>query len=273
LDVLLPQCDALGVELLIGDSTGKGIPADLLPSGTQLRHIVVPGASVFELRARATAEARGRIVAWTEDHCIPATDWCEKILEAHEREPDAGAVGGAVLNGSQDELMDWSNFLCTFGPFVPPMTRTPQRGPTIANISFRRDALPTGPIRDGWIETKILAALSSAGRIRFDDRLQVTHVQSHGFWQTFAAHFHNGRSTTGMLGDTLADSIRKELIAHCLVIPHELVLTAVRPLYGNRSIPWVRHLPLMYGLGVAFAAGEFVGLMTRSAGRSPQLLE
>ncbi len=272
-DSLLPQCDALGAELLFADSTGAGLPDQLPTAGTRLSHIVILGASVFELRARATAEARGQIIAWTEDHCIPAPDWCKKILEAHECDPDAGALGGAVLNGSQDRSLDWANFLCTFGPFVPPMTRLPGRAPSVANLSLRRDALPSGPIRAGWVETKVLAELTNSGRVRFDDGPRVTHVQSWGFPRTFAAHFHNGRSTTGMLGDTMPAVTRLWLIATSFLIPAKFLISAVRPLAGKRSIPWVRHLPSMFGLALAFAAGEVIGLVTGNAGRSPEFLE
>ena len=133
LDSLLPQCEALGAELLIADSTGECLPRPLPQSLSRIRHIALPGASVFDLRAKATAEATGEIVVWTEDHCIPAADWCQKIHLAHERNPDAEIVGGAVVNGSPDSSIDWSNFLCTFGPLVPPITRAPtKRAPAVA---------------------------------------------------------------------------------------------------------------------------------------------
>jgi hypothetical protein len=273
LDVLLPQCNALGAELLIPDATGQGLPSGLCTSGAQLRTIHVPGASVFELRARATAEARGSIVAWTEDHCIPAPDWCRHVLDAHERHPEAAAIGGAVLNGSCGCVADWANFLCTFSPFLPPITRSTTRMPAVANVSFRRDALPEGPIRPDWIETRLLAELSAAGRLRFDDGPQVTHVQSWGFRRTFAAHFHNGRSTGGLLADALEPAVRRSRIARSYRTPYEVAFTAVRPLIGRPSIPWLRCLPMICGLAFAFTAGELAGLMTRSAGRSPHLLE
>ena len=49
-----------------------------------------------ELRAIGIAHSRGELVAVTEDHCIPAEDWFERIVAAH-RGPYA-AVGGAVEN-------------------------------------------------------------------------------------------------------------------------------------------------------------------------------
>jgi len=274
LEILLPQCDAFGAELLIGDSTGEALP-DLLPRlYCQIRHIVMPGASVFDLRAKATAEAAGEIVAWTEDHCRPAPDWCAKICEAHARHPDSDIVGGAVVNGSREDPMDWANFLCTFGPFIPPFDRPPKkRAPAVANLSMKRRAIPSGAIRAGFIEIVCQPRLLAAGSVWFDDGIQVTHVQSWGFWRTFAAHFHNGRSTTGLLADTVPAWVRFRQMLICFLMPAELMRTSITPLLGRGPVPWGRHLPLMFALAVAFSAGEFVGLVEKGAGRSPHFLE
>jgi hypothetical protein len=229
---------------------------------------------VFDLRARATGEATGKIIAWIEDHCVPASDWCRKICEAHDKHPDAEMVGGAVINGSSDRAIDWSNFLCTFGPFVPPLTRAPaNRAPAVANLSMKSRAVPSNPIRAGFIEIACGASLLSAGRVRFDDSIVVTHIQSWGFWGTFAAHFHNGRSTTGLLADSILRWKRVRQIAICFLMPVELIRTSVTPLLGKAGVPWGRNLPLMFALAVAFSAGEFVGLVTKGPGRSPHFLE
>ena len=274
LESLLPQCEALGAELVISDSTGECLPHPLPHSFSKIRHLALPGASVFDLRAKATGEATGEIVAWTEDHCVPAPDWCQKIREAHDRLPDADIIGGAVANGSQDSPIDWSNFLCTFGPFIPPMGRPPKnRAPAVANLSIKRRALPSVPIRAGFIEIACEARLLSAGRIRFDDSILVTHIQSWGFWGTFAAHFHNGRSTTGLLADALSPARRLRQMIVCFLMPLELMRTSVTPLVGKPGVPWGRNLPLMFALALAFSVGELVGLVGNGAGRSPHFLE
>ena len=274
LESLLPQCETLGAELVISDSTGECLPHPLPHSFSKIRHLALPGASVFDLRAKATGEATGEIVAWTEDHCVPAPDWCQKIREAHDRHPAADIIGGAVANGSQDSPIDWSNFLCTFGPFIPPMGRPPKnRAPAVANLSIKRRALPSVPIRAGFIEIACEARLLSAGRIRFDDSILVTHIQSWGFWGTFAAHFHNGRSTTGLLADALSPARRLRQMIVCFLMPIELMRTSVTPLLGKPGVPWGRNLPLMFALALAFSVGELVGLAGNGAGRSPHFLE
>lgn len=258
----------------MGDSTGEGLPDPLPGSLEGVRCVVVYGASIFDLRAKCTEVAEGEIVAWTEDHCRPAADWCARILDAHRAQPDALAIGGAVVNGSTSSAMDWANFLCTFAPFVPPLD-PPRIGrvPAAANISFKRCALPEGPLAPGQLELSLEAELWSKRKIVFDERIQVTHIQSWGFFGTPRAHFHNGRSTTGLraAGMTLAQRLGRMLV--CGVLPLEILRTVLTPLLGKPKIPYLRCLPLIAGLALAHSAGEFTGLLRRGAGESPLKLE
>jgi hypothetical protein len=235
---------------------------------------VVPGASIFDLRAKCTEAARGEIVAWTEDHCRPSEDWCARILEAHQAQPHAYAMGGAIMNGSTTNLMDWANFLCTFAPFLPPLDRSRiGRVPAAANISFKRCAIPAGSLAAGWIELALEADLWSKRKIGFDERILVSHVQSWGFWGTPRAHFHNGRSTTGLRAGQLSLGRRVGRMLVCCVLPLEILRTVIVPLIGKARVPYVRCLPLITGLALAHSAGEFTGLLLRGAGRSPLELE
>ncbi len=274
LEILAPQCRALNAELLVGDSTGVGLPGRLPDLLRDVCSVIVPGASIFDLRAKCTEIAQGEIVAWTEDHCHPAIDWCARILDAHREQPHALAIGGAVVNGSTDSAMDWANFLCTFAPFLPPLDSSRiGRVPAAANISFKRSALPAPPVAPGRIELTLEADLWSQRKIGFDDRIRVTHVQSWGFWGTPRAHFHNGRSTTGLRAGnmTLAQRLGRMLV--CGVLPLEILRTVLTPLLGKPGIPYLRCFPLIAGLAVAHSAGEFTGLLLGGAGASPLKLE
>ena len=103
LAVLEPQVAAVGGEIIVGDGHGAALDAARVAASDRLSWIRIPGASVFELRARAVEAARGEIIALTEDHCIVGADWCAQILEAFRRNPDAMGVTGPVLNGSTDQ--------------------------------------------------------------------------------------------------------------------------------------------------------------------------
>lgn len=264
LAVLEPQIAAIGGEIIVGDGHGEALDAAKAASSERLSWIRVPGASVFELRARGVEQARGEIVAMTEDHVVVGENWCAKILEAFAQHPDAAVVSGPVLNGSTDKLMDWANFLHTFGPFYPPVNHEQDdRCPPIANIAFRRSAIGSGPIRAGWLELELNPRLFFEGRVYVSDDLTVTHVQSHGFWLTLRSHFDNGRSTTGLRSQPSRRGPG----------PWTLFRTGLGAMGGIKKLtPAARaSLPLMFVLSCCHAAGEAVGALA-GPGRSPSRL-
>jgi hypothetical protein len=264
LAVLEPQVAALGGEILVGDGHGDALDAAKASSSERLRWIRLPGASVFELRARAAAQARGDIIAMTEDHCLVGADWCARIVDVFQQHPDADVVSGPVLNGSMDKLMDWANFLQTFGPFFPPVNRDQDdRCPPVANVAFRRSVVGSGPIATGWIELELNPRLFADGRCHLDDGLTVTHVQSHGFWRTMLSHFDNGRSTTGLRTQPWSN----------VQAPWKRFWRALGAMGGIKKLtPGVRaSVPLMFVLSCCQSAGEAAGVLA-GPGRSPSRL-
>jgi hypothetical protein len=273
LEVLAPQVAAVGGEIIVGDGhwgegegEGREPQFDLSAGAGQddLSLFRIPGASVFELRARAVERARGDIVALTEDHCLVGSDWCRQILDAFSSNPDVMAVTGPVLNGSTDRLIDQANFLHTFASCVPPVSRTQiDRCPPSANVAFRRCAIGSGPIPAGHIELAISPRLFRERLFHVHDAITVTHVQSHGFWLTLRAHFDNGRSTTGLHRVPLT---RRQL-------PWSPLRGALRAMSPEaRATPAVRgSLPLMFLLSCCHAAGEVAGIIA-GPGRSPARL-
>ena len=264
LEVLEPQVAAVGGEIIVGDGHGEALDAAKVASSERLSWVRMPGASVFELRARAAERARGDIIAMTEDHVLVAHDWCAQVLEAFERNPGADSVTGPVLNGSTGSLIDWANFLHTFGAFYPPVNR--HQGylcPPVANFAFRRSVLGPGPIATGWLELELNPRLFLEGRCHVSDGLTATHVQSHGFWGTLRAHYDNGRSTTGLRAR--ADERGRG--------PWKLFRQGLDAMGGTRKLtPAARaSLPLMFVLSCCHAAGEAVGVRA-GPGESPARL-
>jgi hypothetical protein len=264
LEVLEPQVSDVGGELIVGDGHGEALPPDHLARSRCVSWIRLPGASVFELRARAAERARSDVVAITEDHCVVAADWCAEILRGFALNPEALGLTGPVSNGSREHLIDWANFLHTFADVLPPCDwKSRTRCPPNANLAYRRSAFPAGALPPGWMELTLNPRLYVQGRFAFHEPMAVTHVQSHGFWRTLRAHFDNGRSTTGLHPTRLS---RRQL-------PWTLHRNTLRALAGRqRRDPVIRaSLPLLFLLSCCHALGETIGILA-GPGRSPARL-
>jgi GT2 family glycosyltransferase len=78
-------------------------PADTIPAGPMIRIIRQPNAGPSAARNRGVAEARGKLIAFTDDDCLPTPAWLESLVTAHRQCPDA-LVGGITFNGLTDDV-------------------------------------------------------------------------------------------------------------------------------------------------------------------------
>lgn len=275
LDSLWGQAMALGAEVLLLDGHGEGLPPDLPARYPGAIRLTRPGASVFALRALGLRAARGEIIAMTEDHCVVPPDWCRRLLDAHRRYPHAAAVGGAVDNGATARLIDWANYFVAHSP-----TMAPIRGGEAemisaqAGMAVKRRAIAAALPAHGLVEMLFLRALRDRGEILVADAgILVHHVQSHGFWKSFAIHYHNGRSIAGFRRPALGPWGRMARLAGALLLPGFLPLRAAAAVLRKRRFrrELLLSAPLIVALACCHAAGEIVGSCA-GPGTSPERL-
>lgn len=268
LDSFRREAEEVGAEIVIAD--GSGLPAPPASEvGAAVRWIEQPGAAVFALYARALGEARGEIVATTEDHCTVRPGWVGAILRAHSDHPEAAAIGGAIENGSTGSLLDWASYFITQGPHMAPLgDREVAVTTNEADVSYKLRAVQAADDNHGLGFMAILhnRGLAERGeRLRVDDRMVVDHFQSIGVGPTAAIHFHNGRSIAGFRrrrGMTDEDWFR---LAASLLIPAYRMVRTYRTLWRKgrlrgtllASLPWAIWLEYCQGVGhlVGYATG------------------
>jgi len=277
LDSVYVQTRALGAELIVVDGHGQGLCEDHGYAG--VRWLRRPGNTVFQLRAIGLAEARGEVVAVTEDHCRVAPDWCEQVLRAHRENPHAAVIGCVVDNGAVDSLWDRASFFISGGAFLPPIANGER--PTIAgqaNISYKRWALPENLPPHGIVESDYTRDLRGSGRILIsDDRLVVVHVLPLGALGNCLIHYHDGRTSAGFARAKLG---RAQCIYHVLrallmplrVAKDSLRITA-RMVVRKPAYRWqaLMSWPLIVVILHFHAAGELMGYLY-GPGNSPHRL-
>ena len=97
-----------------------------------------------ELRAIGMDLATGAIVSIIEDHCLVQPGWFGEILKAHGK--GYQAVGGTVVNGSVERVIDWAVFFCEYSAVMPPVPYGRVPGITGNNASYRASPrFSTGP--------------------------------------------------------------------------------------------------------------------------------
>ncbi|MGH7634588.1 MAG: hypothetical protein ACRENC_12710, partial [Gemmatimonadaceae bacterium] len=187
------EVESVGAELLVLDGTNLPPPSpDLI--GPNVRWISKPGESVMRLRALGYPEARGAIVAVSEDHVRVPVGWAAAILECHAEHPEAAAIGGAVDNGVSRSYVEWADFFCGHDREIPPLGRAQRVGLIgLSNVSYKRGVLeqlkPLAGI--GVNDAVFQRELARAGAtLLVDDRIGCEHEQDINFQNATRVLYH-----------------------------------------------------------------------------------
>jgi glycosyltransferase involved in cell wall biosynthesis len=220
---------------------------------------------VPELRAIGIAHSRGDVVAVTEDHCIPAEDWFERIVARH-RGPYA-AVGGAVENAATERLVDWAVFLCEYSRYVNPVPRGVTDDIPGNNVAYKREAL--AHIQDlldaGRWEHFLHWRLQEAGLELCSDPANVVHHRkSFTIREFLEQRFHYGRSFAGMRVEGGPFWRRLMFAFGSPILPPLLLGRIADRLFRRRRhrLIFLRSCPLLALFTLSWTAGELIGYLT-----------
>jgi hypothetical protein len=276
LDSLYQQAEALGAEIILVDETGRGLPDGTQCPFPKVVRLVKPGLSVYQLRAEGLARAGGDLVAITEDHCRPAPDWCQRILEAHREHPEAAMIGGGVENGARDSVVNWASYFLGNGICMPPVdTAFQDKSALQVSVAYKRRVVPKDIPEYGYMEWQLNQDLIRQGeRVIADDRIRVEHVQHFHFFEACAIHYHSARSVAAFRRLRIGALERLARIAACFPMPLLLLLLIVCCVVRKgRNLGWLAvSTPMIAVLAVCRAAGAFAGLVA-GPGQSPMRLQ
>jgi GT2 family glycosyltransferase len=108
LDALSTQTAVYRLEVIVVDdgSTDASEVATVVAPHPRARLVRTPGDGPAAARNEGARRARGAILCFTDDDCVPQFDWAERLAEAIERGADAVAgttlsAGGALADASE----------------------------------------------------------------------------------------------------------------------------------------------------------------------------
>ncbi len=153
-----------------------------------------PGAGAFRLRALGVAQARGGLVALTEDHCTAAPGWLEGLRAAHAA--GRAVVGGVVENGHAATPHGRALYWCEYAAEMPPLPDGP--APILSGVNVAYDCEALHACRETWqelfYESEVHAALQRAGhRLHRVASAVVTSHLAFSFRQAMAHLYRGGR--------------------------------------------------------------------------------
>lgn len=79
-----------------------------------LREVKILNTNLANSRNIGLREVKGDLVLMTDDDARPFPDWIEKMAQAHAQYPNAGVIGGSVVDASGDTLLSRIADVTTF---------------------------------------------------------------------------------------------------------------------------------------------------------------
>jgi hypothetical protein len=264
LDSLVDQADAS--EVIVPWDGSHGPSAALQRDYPSVEFVPVgPGKLTFaQLRAQGIARAAGDVIAITEDHFTPASDWAQQILEAH-RAPYP-AIGGAVDKDTPDGVLSWAFYLADYLRYLDP-AEGPSPHLTDGNVSYKREALRK--IQSLWAtefhENVVHAALTAGGQpLWLSPRIVVRQKRAMTLRAAVRDRYAFGRLFGSTRVEGMPASARLKLTVICLLLPAVLLMRIASHVVRTRRYTgaFLRALPALLLISTVWAWGELVGYLT-----------
>jgi hypothetical protein len=267
LEALAEQEGDVRAEVILADCTGPATVAAVRERFPTVRVLAYDEPkSVPWLRAAGLREARARLVAVTEDHCVPRPDWYRRIIEVHDRTGWA-AVGGGVENDSTTRAVDWAVFFCEYHQHMSPVPEGPSDFIPGMNVAYDMTALE--PMRsvfeEGLWENFLHDRLRAAGHtIGMDPSIVVGHRKHFTIPMFLSERYNYSRSFAGMRVAGAPLRTRLAWAAGSLLLPGLLVGRLTSNVIRRRMhVGWyVRSFPLVVLFSITWSIGELVGYLT-----------
>jgi glycosyltransferase involved in cell wall biosynthesis len=221
--------------------------------------------TVPDLRRRGVEEANGELVAIIEEHCLAASDWLARAIEAYAG-GDYGVVGGPVVDYNYKRLRDWVVYFCEYNNYFPPWREGEWHDLGSANIAYSRALLLK--YRDllgaGYWEAALHPRLMADGvKFRPAPAMVVYHHGPFNYGYYLRQRYWFSRAFAGARSRHVPAS-RK--LAYCLASPLVpfLLLSRMAQRVSRQHChvdKFAQSLPLLIPALCVYVAGELVGYL------------
>jgi glycosyltransferase involved in cell wall biosynthesis len=263
LAALCRQQGSISSEIVVTDCYGPATAALVAEKYPHVRlYSFAERLTIPELRAAAIAQSRGDLIVMTEDHCVPAEDWYDRIVAAHQQ--PYLAIGGAIENAAVERLVDWAAFLCEYSAFVRPLPAGVAHDIPGPNVAYKRAALEhiQDLLDDGRWENFLHARLEERGfELYRDPTIVVYHRKFFSLGEFLSQRYHYGRGFAGMRVQRAPIWRKAVFAAGSPILPPVILWRLARRLFGRRRhrLIFLRALPLLALFTLSWSLGELIG--------------
>jgi len=210
--------------------------------------------------------ACGDVVAITTSQFVPADDWIEQIVRAHQ-EHDTPAVGGRIDPPTNMNPVAWATYFLRYNTYLDWTTKRWVSDIAGDNASYKHDALlrHRAALPDGFWEPDFHRLLLAEGkRLFYTPDIRVRQMGSSGFWTFCKQRYRHARQfgQARLRGKSVGERVFRVVTSP--LIPMVFLVKIARAVIGGGARYWgpfVFSLPALSCFLLAWAAGECGGYL------------
>lgn len=270
-EVLNPKSHPEIEFLLCTGSDKKGLLA--VPNLPNVRVIAAPyGTRIPLLWRDGIRAAEADRVALTTAHCVPSSDWLERIL-AYSLDDNCVAVGGAIENAANDSNVGAMVYLLRYVRFTAAKASALVDDIAADNAVYRKaDIVEHSDLLDiGFWEPSFHQRFIAEGKqLRFDNQLVVVHKNCYTARQFIGQRFSHGIEFGMARGIAMSVARRLMMILLSPLIPVVFIRKIVRSARSDPQFNFAMNRALMWLLVfvLAWSLGETIGYIKALLNRS-----
>lgn len=178
--IIIDDCSTDNTEYACGD---------YLCSYGQRIHYIKHCENLGAAAARNTGirSAKGEYVAFLDDDCSPHGNWLKEIVQTFRRYPEAAAVGGGIINGT-DTRLAWASYLLEFSSWFPAGKTRRINNIAACNIAYKKCEIACCAFPEefkglGFEDSLFNYNIISSGKtIIFNPEVKVTHYRDEAYF-------------------------------------------------------------------------------------------
>ena len=207
-------------------------------------------------------KANAPVIALTEDHSYPDSQWAELFIAAH-RQPWA-AVGPCMRNANPGSLLGWADFYQAYGEWAPPAVSGEVRSLPGHNSSYKKEILLSyGDQLDDLMEAESVLhhQLVTKGHRLFLESGTCTAHMNFGTWSSWLPkRYYTGRQFSSTWAKWWPWYRRLFYTCASPLIPFIRTWRIQRRIYRRQSIGmFIKLLPVLFGGLLVESVGYMAG--------------
>ncbi|MFA6217529.1 MAG: glycosyltransferase [Candidatus Omnitrophota bacterium] len=177
-----------------------------LRSSSPRVHYIRQRVNLGQAAARNTGiqSANGEYLAFIDDDCCPDNNWLKEIARTFKRYPDATAVGGSIINGT-DSGLAWASYILEFSSWFPAGKARRVNNIPACNIAYKKCEVvnylfPEDYKEIGFEDSLFNYTIIRAGKtIIFNPKIRITHYRGKDYFRRENFYFCQKRYALGFL--------------------------------------------------------------------------